>query len=125
MKGFYDLTLDGEAFAAIKQDFNSMVARTLDTMQQKDVDSASITLKLEIDFPEGKIDDDSGFLFPVFKHKVSAAMQFKSEKSGYFGGSDYKLIWDRVTKSWKLAPIDSDQMSIDDNWPYEDDGEED
>lgn len=118
-KDSYNLTLDGEAMFELKHDFDNMLARTLDTMQQKNVNSASVTLRLEIDFPAGEIKDEAVFLFPMFKHKVSASMQLKSEKSGYFGGNNFKLVWDRVLKKWKMVRIDTEQMELDDSYVYQ------
>lgn len=121
-KDSYNLTLDGEVMSELKSDFNSMLTSTINTMQQKNVDSASVILKLEINFPESETADEIGFLFPTFKHKVSASMQFKSEKSGYFGGNNFKLVWDYVLKEWKMVRIDEEQVKFDDSYVYQHEG---
>lgn len=42
------LNLDSEAFNAFKSDFNMILRNTIATMQQKEVEDASITVKFDI-----------------------------------------------------------------------------
>lgn len=112
MQKVWDISLDGDTFEAFKSDFNHMVESTINTMQQKGVGKAVITAKMEIEFPEGISSEDNFVLFPMFKHKVSAQMQFKDERSGFFGGANYKLVWNPRARQWEMRDIDEDQETL-------------
>ena len=121
----WKLSIEGDALNGLKMDINRMINNTILTMQQKDVETATITAKLEITCPKGATQSENLILFPTFRHKVSAAMQFKAETTGFFGGPDYQLVWDGRTGKWNMQKID-DQMSMDDmSEDYAYSGEED
>lgn len=61
---------------------------------------------------------------PMFKHKITAAMQLKAEKSGFLGGPDFELVWDRNSGTFAMIPIGSDQTSIFDELYEDEEGEE-
>lgn len=122
-----ELTLESEAFNAFKQDFHMLLNSTLATMQQKEVEDASIAVKFDIslqtlvnpnvDDPESSAERD--VVVPMFKHKVTAAMKIKSEKSGFVGGPDYELVWDKRSQAWLMKPIKDAQISaFDDDYGY-------
>ncbi len=123
------LTLDSEAFNAFKSDFHMLLNSTIATMQQKEVEDASITVKFDIQLqpvanpnvnaPGSESERD--ITMPLFKHKVTAAMKIKSEKSGYVGGPDYELVWDKENHAWAMMPVqDGGQASIFDDYEYGD-----
>lgn len=123
-----ELSLDSEAFNGFKSDFRQLLNSTLNTMQQKDVVTASITAKFEISLqpcanPNLGAPDSVGereIIMPMFKHKVTASMHLKAEKAGFLGGSDYELLWDRVSGNYVMVPIADNQSSLfDDNYGYE------
>lgn len=128
------LTLDSEAFNAFKQDFQLLLNSTIATMQQKEVEDATITVKFDItlqpsanpnvDAPGS--DGERDVTMPLFKHKVTAAMKIKSERTGFVGGPDYELGWDNENHTWCMVPVaeskyaDEAQASIfDNNYEYE------
>lgn len=114
------LTLESEAFNAFKQDFHMLLNSTLATMQQKEVEDASISVKFDIslqtlanpnvDAPDSSTERE--VVVPMFKHKVTAAMKIKSEKSGFVGGPDYELVWDKQNQAWTMKPIKDTQTSL-------------
>ena len=127
-----ELSLDSEAFNGFKSDFRQLLNSTLNTMQQKDVETASITAKFEISLQPcvkpNLCDPDSAeereIIMPMFKHKVTASMHLKAEKAGFLGGSDYELLWDRTSGNYVMVPIVDNQSSLfDDNYDYEEAGE--
>lgn len=117
----FDLSLNGDALNSFKQDFNSMLASTIHTMQQKEVEKATITAKFEIVFPEGVSSEDPAILYPTITHKISATMQFKSEITGFLGGPDFELFWDKASASWQMRKISEQRTLFDvqDDYPYE------
>lgn len=123
-----ELSLDSEAFNGFKADFRQLLNSTLNTMQQKEVETASITAKFEISLQPcanpNLGDPDSAeereIIMPMFKHKVTASMHLKAEKAGFLGGSDYELLWDRASGNYVMVPIADNQSSLfDDNYDYE------
>lgn len=127
-----ELSLDSEAFNGFKADFRQLLNSTLNTMQQKDVETASITAKFEISLQPcanpnlGAPDspEEREIIMPMFKHKVTASMHLKAEKAGFLGGSDYELLWDRASGNYVMVPIADNQSSLfDDNYDYEEAGE--
>lgn len=127
-----ELSLDSEAFNGFKADFRQLLNNTLNTMQQKEVETASITAKFEISLqpcanpnlgaPASA--EEREIIMPMFKHKVTASMHLKAEKAGFLGGSDYELLWDRASGNYVMVPIADNQSSLfDDNYDYEEAGE--
>lgn len=99
-------------------------------MQEKDVDTAAITAKFDItlarninpnlDAPES--DGEREMIIPSFKHKITASIQLKAEKSGTLGGPAYELQWDKDSSSFVMVPVDDAQSSMfDDDYVYEED----
>lgn len=128
------LNLDSDAFNAFKSDFNMILRNTLLTMQQKDVEDASITVKFDISLlkqanPNVDSPDSIGerdITSPTFKHKVAASMKIKAEKGGYVGGSDYELVWDKDKRDYVMKLIKDNQTSIfDDDYHYDPEQEDD
>lgn len=132
MNNAVELSLESEAFNAFKADFKQLLNSTLNTMQQKDVENASITAKFEISLQTGgnpnlrapDSEDEREIIMPMFKHKITAAMQLKAEKSGFLGGPDFELVWDRNSGTFAMIPIGSDQTSIFDELYEDEEGEE-
>ena len=134
MNNSLELSLDSEVFNAFKSDFKQLLNSTLNTMQQKEVETATISAKFEINLitdgnpnlsnPEST--DEREVTIPMFKHKVTASMQFKSEKSGFVGSPDLELVWDKSKCAFALVPISNNQASMfDDGYDYDDFSEED
>lgn len=90
------LSLESEAFNGFKQDFKTILNNTFETMQEKDVDKATVTAKFEIalipginpntDAPDSAA--ERSFVAPMIKHKITANMKLQSEKAGVLGGPD-------------------------------------
>lgn len=116
-KKVYPLTLESDAFNALKRDFDSLLERTLSTMRQKDGERAELKLSLKITLMEGFVDaNEEGSMrevvMPKFEHKVSSVIQYKDELSGILGGSEFELAWDEAADTWAIRPIDDKQLSL-------------
>ena len=86
------VTIEGDAFNALRSDINQILRVTLNNMIQKDGEKAEVKISLKIALTQGFApdpeDDDMErqILIPKFEHKVSSVMQYKAEKSGILGG---------------------------------------
>jgi hypothetical protein len=126
MSELISLSMQSDAFNGFKQDYDMLLNTTLNTMQKKGVDVATITAKFEIHLIEG-IDETTkeavarAITIPMFKHKITAAMKLQSELSGTLGGTDYELVWNKKTGSFAMVPVKSAQQSMFDDYDYEED----
>ncbi len=116
-KKVYPLTLESDAFNALKKDFDSLLERTLSTMRQKEGERAELKVSLKITLTEAFIDaEEQGsqreVVMPKFEHKINTVIQYKDELSGILGGSEYELAWDSVNETWSIKPIDDKQMNL-------------
>lgn len=113
----YKLSIDGEAFSSMREDFDKILKRTVNNMEAKGSDNAEITLKLKIELvptflpPMQAGDDGREILKPKFDHKVSSVMNTKFEASGSLMG-DYELVWSEEAQDYIAKPIGYEQTSI-------------
>ena len=84
------LSLKSDTFAALKEDFDSVLLRTIGNMEMKNADNATITR-------------------PSFKHDISSVMQVKDRKSGALTG-DYELVYE--DGKYAMRRIDDGQTSL-------------
>lgn len=116
----YALTLDSDAFNALKSDFNQILRSTLNNMLQKEGEKAEVKIALKITLTEGMAPDlqevrheaEREIIIPKFEHKVSSVMQYKDEKSGITGGDEYELVWDKDVVAYVMRPIKNAQMDL-------------
>lgn len=118
-----ELSLKGETFTALKEDFDAVLGRTIKNMENKGADEATITLKLGISLE--KTTDFSGeeaeeVAKPSFKHDISSVMQVKDKKSGALTG-DYQLVWDEDEGKYVMKRFGDNQMTL---FDVAEDGEE-
>jgi len=107
------LSLNGDTFATLKKDFDTILARTMGNMTMKGAFDAVITLKLSVSLEKGSVNTDAGFkdiTKPSFKHDISSVMQVKDKVTGQFKG-EYGMVWDE-DNGWVLRKIDNGQMSL-------------
>lgn len=131
MNDILKLSIESNAFAAMKQDFDKVLKRTLENMQVKDSKEASLTLKLNITLEEDVAPDFQSSLAnatrkvvkPSFDHTISSVMQIKTKENGSFKG-EYELVWDEEVQNFVMKPIGYGQGSIfDDDSFYADDSD--
>lgn len=119
-----DLSLNGETFSALKNDFDTILGSTISNMTQRGTEEATITIKIGVSllktsvFNKGKLREITK---PTFKHDISSVMQVKEKMSGQLAGN-VELVWDEESKSFILRPIATEQTSMFDK---EDDSKED
>lgn len=120
IKNAMELSLNGDTFAALKEDFDSILAQTLGNMESKGADEAVITLKLGITLEKQSFvrnEEPEELTKPSFKHDINSVMQVKNKKSGSLSG-DYELVWDDDEKKYVMRKITNGQLTL-----FDEDGE--
>lgn len=108
------LSLNGDAFAALKHDFDTILNRTIGNMTMKGADEATITIKLGVSLEKSSVGTVNGIqdvTKPSFKHDISSVMQVKDKMTGQFKG-EYGMVWDDDEERWVLRKIDNGQMNL-------------
>lgn len=108
------LSLKSDTFSALKEDFDSILSRTIGNMEMKGAEDATITLKLGISLEKSSVSGPRGLqdiTKPSFKHDISSVMQVKDKKSGALTG-DYELVFDPDEGKYVMRRIDNGQISI-------------
>ncbi len=115
----YVIDIDGDVFACLRKDINTILRRMLSNMQSKGSESGEITVKIEVSAINESIPDAvSGegayrdIVRPEFKHTVSSTMKIQDKETGKFSG-EYELVWDKDTCQWIAKKIENGQVSID------------
>lgn len=106
------LSLKSETFAALKEDFDGVLARTIGNMEMKNADTATVTLKLGITLDKVSVGTPNGnqdITRPSFKHDISSVMQVKDRKSGALTG-DYELVYE--DGKYAMRRIDDGQTNM-------------
>ena len=118
VKDAKQLTLDSDTFKNLKDDFDGMLARILKDMDKRNVDDATITLKLSVSLDREKVgpfssdEEAKEVVKPTFKHDISSVMQVKDKKSGSVSG-DFILVWDEEEGEFVRKRITNGQISFD------------
>ena len=122
-----DCSINSDAFANLRADFNRMMIDTLRKMQEKGSTDASLTIKIDIELEKtfapvvvGNVETTRDVYIPWFSHKVSSAMSIKSEVKGKFD-EECELVFDEGTGRYLLVPIG--QMTLDTEFGMEDEDE--
>ena len=108
------LSLKSETFSALKEDFDSILVRTIGNMEMKGAEDATVTLKLGISLEKSSVIGPYGLrdiVKPSFKHDISSVMQVKDKKSGALTG-DYEMVWDAEEGKYVMRRIDNGQTSM-------------
>lgn len=114
------LSLESDTFEEMKRNFNFVLQRLLGTMEERECNDGSITLKMEVsiasefipNFNKDKQGETREIKKPSFKHKVTSSVQIKDEKSGNLD-SEMELVMDEDTGTYILRPvISTEQRSI-------------
>lgn len=111
-------TLDADAFVTMRNDFDRMLINTVRSMMMKNSDTATVSLKLDIDLLRTTAVDDEApdgvrdIIMPRFEHKVSSVMQMKAEEKGKADGV-YELSWDDVRNEYGMRAISEGQTTFD------------
>lgn len=112
-----ELTIFGDAFNALKSDFDQVLKHLLYNMEAKESEEAQMSIALKITLQKDTTPDheitayaaEREIVVPKFSHKIRSVVTIKDEKSGFLGGKDYELVWDKETSAYVLRPVKSAQ----------------
>jgi len=108
------VSLDGEAFASLKRDFDKLVNRTIGNMEMRRAEEATVTVKLSIKLEKTKVDTPDGLIDvtkPTFKHDINSVMQVKDKMTGQQVG-EYAIVWDEEEERYVMKKIDNGQIGL-------------
>jgi ribosomal protein S25 len=116
----YALNLESEAFNSLKMDFNNMLRKILATMTQKESENGEINIKLKItlygttapDIQTSEYHADREVFCPKFEHTITSSIQIKEKATGFVGGFDYELVWDKHLGEFVMLPVQDAQQSM-------------
>ena len=114
-----NLSLSGEAFAALRSDFNEVLHSTMRGMIDTEQDVAEINMKVKIILTESSAPDFTvagghqtrEITKPKFEHSITAVIQRKEKKTGSFAG-EYELVFDADTGTYVVRPIENGQTTL-------------
>ena len=113
----YELLITDDIFSGLRLDFNTMLRRTLHTMQSKGSDTGEVNLKLKI-FLSHELQETGSIIFgkeekeyinPKFEHKVTSVIQMKDEVTGTIEGK-YELTSNNG--QYCVQEIENPQVSL-------------
>ena len=112
----HEVSLFGTALNGFKLDFNTLLTKTLRAMQEKGVEDATVTAKIDITLSteEGPnlyapdSEQERECISPKFKHKVTATLHVKEDLSGKTGGKAYELKYDSFAGVYVMALVKDD-----------------
>lgn len=121
-----DISIYSDAFEKLRADFNKMMVETITNMMKKGSETATLTVKLDVEiektFETVMAKDGTArsrdVYIPHFAHKVTSAMQIKSQVAGAFE-DECELVKEPGTGNFMLVPIG--QMTLADAIDEEED----
>jgi hypothetical protein len=108
------LSMNGDTFAALKNDMDTIINRTIRNMQMKGAETATITVKLSVSLENGSVAcgyRSRNIVQPTFHHDISSVMQVKDKMSGQLTG-DYELVFDQDDGTYYMRRVDDGQMDM-------------
>lgn len=104
-----ELKITGPAFDSLREDFDDMLSRTVESMDEKKAENASVTMKLGIEMEQVQLENGRKITRPTFKYDISSVLQVKDRISGTLVG-DYEMFYN--DGAWHMRLIDDGQTNI-------------
>lgn len=116
------LSLKSDTFNAMTTDYEVLLRRLLETMEDQETDEGEITIKVKVrltrdeapDFEVTAYNATREVIKPKFEHTITATTQYKDKKTGVLSGN-YELIYDKETHQYVMRPIVGAQTTLYDN----------
>lgn len=104
-----DLSVSGQAFDAMRTDFDDLLERTVANMDARGAGHATMTLKLGIELEQVPLEDGRTINRPSFRYDIQSVMQLKERTGGTLTGN-YEVVCEDGT--WVIRPVDDGQINI-------------
>lgn len=86
IQNWEEITMDSDTFAQVRENFDMLLQRLFQKMQQNNSDEGSITLKIDVNMSDDYIPDESGtarrISKPILKHKITTTVPVKDSFDG-------------------------------------------
>lgn len=107
------LHLTDEIFDGMRASADLQLQKLLSRLIDKDEDSGSLTIKIDVNLEKNLIDNFDPFsedekrwaLIPIFDFKIGTSMRMKTEVKQSFNGAGLELYFDEDTGEYILKPI--------------------
>ena len=112
--------IENDNFQKFRDNMNKILKSTLRTMQEKDSESATISVRFDVSLKPGYAPDtqlqypnaEREIIEPKFGHKIKSVIQLKDDVDGSDGGKGYELIWDSELGKFFMRPVGAQQVSL-------------
>lgn len=122
VQNWQEITLDSEVFEQARQNFDLLLQKLFQRMEQNKSDEGSITLKVDINVTDEYIPDDGGgsqkISKPILKHKVSTTVPVKDSFDGK-KDPGMELVYDEELKRYvlKYVSVGGQRSIFDEDFP--------
>lgn len=108
IQNWEEITMDSEVFAQVRENFDMLLQRLFQKMEQNNSDEGSITLKIDVNMIDDYIPNANGdtrkISKPFLKHKISTAVPVKDSFDGK-KDTGMELVYDEELKRYVLKYV--------------------
>lgn len=110
IQNWEEITMDSDTFAQVRENFDMLLQKLFQKMQQNNSDEGSITLKIDVNMTDDYIPDASGtarrISKPILKHKISTTVPVKDSFDGK-KDTGMELVYDEELGRYVLKYVSS------------------
>ena len=103
-----EITMDSDTFAKVRDDFDTLLQRLFQKMQQNNSDEGSISLKVDVEMVEDYIPGENGIARkiekPILKHKITTTVPVKDSFDGK-NNTEMELVFDEDLQRYVLKYV--------------------
>lgn len=108
IQNWEEITMDSETFAQVRENFDMLLQRLFQKMQQNNSDEGSISLKVDVNMIDDYIPGEDGITRriskPVLKHKITTTVPVKDSLDGK-KDAGMELVYDEELKRYVLKYV--------------------
>lgn len=108
IQNWEEITMDSETFTQVRENFDMLLQRLFQKMQQNNSDEGSISLKVDVNMIDDYIPGEDGatrrISKPVLKHKITTTVPVKDSLDGK-KDAGMELVYDEELKRYVLKYV--------------------
>lgn len=108
IQNWEEITMDSETFAQVRENFDMLLQRLFQKMQQNNSDEGNISLKVDVNMIDDYIPGEDGatrrISKPVLKHKITTTVPVKDSMDGK-KDAGMELVYDEELKRYVLKYV--------------------